>query len=254
MAREDEFKSRNVYNRIAKIYHAARIRKELFFNEFLEMPAMLSVLGKIRGKTILDVGCGTGIYAKILKRGGAKVCGIDISPKMIDIAKKEVKGVDFQVGSAYNLPYKAESFDVAISPLVLEHLSHPKKAFREVYRVLKRHGTFIFSIGNPVTAVTARIPGKPKYERKRIFLDYFNEGLQYRRWNRSKTALGKHTVKMPAWHFTYQTWIRMILSSGFAIEDYVDAKPIKAGKKANPDAYALTSFLPYFCIFKLRKP
>lgn len=53
------------------------------------MPTTLKLLGNVKGKMILDLGCGSGIYARILTEKGAKVRGIDISSKLLEIAKKE---------------------------------------------------------------------------------------------------------------------------------------------------------------------
>ena len=69
-----------------------------FFNELLEMPAMLEILGNVKGKNILDFGCGTGIYAKLLTKKGANVKGFDISKYAIDNAKPEIKDNLFEEG------------------------------------------------------------------------------------------------------------------------------------------------------------
>ena len=248
--RNDESKAKQLYDDIAEVYHAARVNKEKFFNEFLEVPSTLSMLNGIKGKKVLDLGCGTGIYTKIMKRSGAKVYGLDISQSMLDIAKREVKGVEFRIGSAYRLPYKPNTFDLVLSALVIEHLTDTGRAFKEVNRVLKKDGTFIFSLHNPVISATEAYKGR-KSEPLRIFINYFDEGMRNQHWNYVRR--GNPRVTVSSLHITYQTLIRTILSSGFSIEDYVDSRPIQAGKKADPKAYALTSNMPYFCVFKVRK-
>ena len=249
---EDESKARHIYDDIAQAYHTARVNKEKFFNEFLEVPSTLSLLKDtgIKGKKVLDLGCGTGIYTKIMKRYGAEVSGLDISQKMLDIAKREVKGVEFRQGSAYNLPYRRGTFDVVLSALVIEHLTNTGKVLKEVNKVLKKDGVFIFSLHNPVISATEAYKGK-KSEPIRVFINYFDEGMRNQRWNFVRR--GNPKVVVPSLHITYQTLIRAIISKGFSIEDYVDSKPIKEGKKADPRAYALTSKMPYFCVFKIRK-
>ena len=235
---------RRTYDRIAVRYDTKRRSEKIIYNEYNEMPATLSLLRKIKGKKILDLGCGTGIYAKILKRRGAVVSGIDISPKMIELAKQNVKGVDFRVGTAYNLPYKSGTFDIVVASLVVHYFTNMNRAFREIKRVLKRNGVFIFSTDNPVINVAHRIKGKPR--RYRLFVDYFKEGKFYERWPR----IG---VRMPYQHITFQTWIRTIVRNGFVIEDFVDSKTIKKAAKLDRSLYNFTSKVPWFSVFKLRK-
>ena len=75
---KDEKEAKKMYDLLAKFYHDLRTKKYpqgWFYNEMLEMPSTLELLGNVKGKKILDFGCGTGIYAKILTKKGAKVSG-----------------------------------------------------------------------------------------------------------------------------------------------------------------------------------
>jgi len=233
---------KKTYNRIAKRYH--ELLADRFFNAYIEVPATSSLLENVKNKKVLDLGCGTGIYIKILKRRKAKVWGIDLSPKMIEIAKSEIKDVNFKIGSVYKLPYESNFFDIVVAGLVIEHFKNLDKAFREVYRVLKKNGIFIFSFSHPVVNVSESIEGKPKIYRK--FGDYFKEGKKYSRWPTFK-------VKMPYYHRTFQTLIRTIIRNKFIIEDYIDAKAIRQSKKLYPSLYKTYSKIPYFSVFKVRK-
>lgn len=236
---------RKTYDRIAEKYHESRkVGWKMVYNEFNEVPATLSLLKNIRGKKVLDLGCGTGIYTKILKRKGANVQGIDISPKMIEIAKQYVKDVDFKVGSAYKLPYKTGTFDIVLASLVVHYFGNLGQAFREVRRVLKKNGVFIFSSDNPVTAATHRMRGRPR--KYRVFGNYFKEGKFYKRWPR----IG---IRIVYQHFTFQTLIRTIVRNGFTIEDFVDTKTVKEAAKYDRSMYAFTSKVPWFSVWKVRK-
>jgi len=243
--RISETEVRKTYDRIAKRYHEGRtVAKKMVYNEFNEVPATLSLLRKIKGKKILDLGCGTGIYTKILKRRGAHVQGIDISPKMIEIAKQNVRGVDFRIGSVYDLPYESGTFDIVLASLVVHYFGNLDRAFKEIRRVLKKNGVFIFSSDNPVMAVTHRIKGRSR--KYRVFGDYFKEKKFYERWPR----IG---VRVPYQHFTFQTWIKTIVRNGFVLEDFIDTKTLKAAEKVDKGMYDFTSKVPWFSVWKIKK-
>jgi ubiquinone/menaquinone biosynthesis C-methylase UbiE len=235
---------RETYDRIARRYDEKRKQDKMIYNEYNEMPATLSFLKNVKRKRILDLGCGTGIYAKILKKRGAIIQGIDISPKMIEIAKANVKGVEFRVGTVYNLPYKSKSFDIVVASLVVHYFADLNKAFKEVRRVLKDDGLFIFSSDNPVVNISHRMKGRQR--KFRVFGDYFKEGKFYERWPRIGAVL-------PYQHITFQTWIRTIVRNGFMIEDFIDTKTLKKAEKLDKSMYAFTSKVPWFSVWKVRK-
>lgn len=237
---EDEIKE--VYDNLSKKYH--KITAHHFFNTYLEVPETLSLLKNIRGKKVLDLGCGTGRHTKILKKRGAKVWGIDISPRMLEIAKREIKGVDFKVGSVYKLPYKPKFFDIVFAGLCVSYFENLDKAFKEINRVLKRNGIFVFSFGHPLINVTSYIKGKPRNYRK--IGDYFKEEKTYANWPVFK-------IKMPYYHKTFQTIIKTIIRNNFVIEEYLEERPVKASKKLYPKKYKTFSKMPSFCAFKVRK-
>lgn len=231
-----------IYSRLSKRYH--KITANNFFNAYLEVPATSSLLKNVKNKKVLDLGCGTGRHTIILKKRGAKVWGIDISPKMIEIAKSGIKGVDFKVGSVYKLPYKSGTFDIVVAGLVIGYFENLDKAFKEIRRVLKPNGIFVFSLTNPLLEISKYIKGKSRLYRK--FGDYFKEGKTYARWPTFK-------VKIPYYHRTLQTLVRTIIRNGFVIEDYLDEKPVKESKELDPERYSIYSKIPHFCAFKVRK-
>lgn len=112
--------------------------------------AMASV-GKLQGKRLLDLGCGTGICSVILAKRGAVVEGIDISPVAVETAQKraEINGVadkaQFKAMSFYQLDYPDEYFDIITGFSALHH-AHDKKLFCEsLFRVLKPGGIVVFN-------------------------------------------------------------------------------------------------------------
>lgn len=95
--------------------------------------------------SILDAGCGTGLFGTKLARFG-RVVGIDISPQAIQYAKK--RGLSAVRGSIERLPFPDESFDVVTCVDVLYHqrVTHDIQALREFYRVLKPHGILVLRV------------------------------------------------------------------------------------------------------------
>jgi ubiquinone/menaquinone biosynthesis C-methylase UbiE len=100
------------------------------------------------GKRLLDYGCGFGDYSIFPAKQGAFVCGVDISPASIDVAKERAirEGVadriTLSVGYCENLRFGDDSFDLVFSAGVLSCLDHGK-AYAEIARVLKPDGQVI---------------------------------------------------------------------------------------------------------------
>src|SRR6266487_2804906 len=107
------------------------------------------LLGDINGKTILEYGCGDGVNTVLLANRGARVIALDLSPELIDIAKRRLiahnitSGVSFIIGSAHNLPLQDDSVDVVFGIAILHHLDL-KLSSNAVKRVLRKAGLAIF--------------------------------------------------------------------------------------------------------------
>jgi ubiquinone/menaquinone biosynthesis C-methylase UbiE len=117
------------------------------------------------GMRILDLGCGTGTLAVMLKQQepAADITGVDGDRQVLEIArvKAEKAGVNIHLdlGFAYDLPYPSQTFDVVLSSFMVHHLSSEDKvrAFREVRRVLKPDRRFhLLDFGRPVS-FTSRV-------------------------------------------------------------------------------------------------
>jgi ubiquinone/menaquinone biosynthesis C-methylase UbiE len=97
----------------------------------------------LKGKRILDVGCGIGVWSRAFSKEGAEVFGIDIDEGNIEEAKKLVKEINFCVGRAEKLPYEGNFFDVVFLHEVIEHVEDDEEVLREAIRVLKPGGKVI---------------------------------------------------------------------------------------------------------------
>ena len=114
----------------------------------------LFTLGNLKGKKILDLGCGSGEYMLIIAKMGGKVSGQDISSERINQAKLllEENGCsgDIKIGDAGKLLFCDNCFDAIISADFFEHINYEQKnqVVAEVYRVLKPGGVFTIKTPN----------------------------------------------------------------------------------------------------------
>ncbi|MFX1552266.1 MAG: class I SAM-dependent methyltransferase [Promethearchaeota archaeon] len=148
------------YNKIAEDYYNYRdINK--FNNELKEFVSLLP-----HNAHVLDVGCGAGIpTAKFLIERGIKVTGIDLSDKMLNLARENVTKARFIKMDINNLDFKENTFDGIISVYTLFHV--PKKnhfeIFQEFFRILKPAGILMINTGVSESEGTSIFFGVPMF-------------------------------------------------------------------------------------------
>ena len=111
-----------------------------------DYPDVLAELEKEPFNDLLDCGCGTGPMLNLLheKYPEKHYTGIDLTPKMIEVAKrKALKNVELVVGDCENLPFEANSFDVVICCESFHHYPNPQDFFNSVSRVLRPGGRLV---------------------------------------------------------------------------------------------------------------
>lgn len=125
------------------------------FQEMRLRDIALFSIGDLSGKSILDVGCGEGLYAFTFAQLGAKfVAGQDLSPSSIsrglNLAKRRGISLDLVVGDCNKLQFSDNTFDAVFSGDFFEHISHATKALvlAEIWRVLKPGGTLTIKTPN----------------------------------------------------------------------------------------------------------
>lgn len=100
-----------------------------------------------RDKDVLEVGCGTGLVLSRIARFARSARGIDLSPKMLELAR--ARQLDVQVGDATALPFPDATFDVACTFKVLAHIREVDTALAEMARVVRPGGHVIAEFYNP---------------------------------------------------------------------------------------------------------
>lgn len=116
--------------------HEANVTR--IFNSLLDLTSM-------KGKTVLDLGCGFGGYWKFALEMEAKsVIGCDFLKGYL----LKARNLECVQSDAHNLPFRDSSFDIVLLIEVLEHIPNPMKALQEIRRVSKKHSFFLISVPN----------------------------------------------------------------------------------------------------------
>jgi SAM-dependent methyltransferase len=104
--------------------------------------AAFDAVAEVRPTRLLDVGCGPGdLTQRFAEELGAHVCAVDISERMVDLAK--ARGLDAQVADVENLPFAADDFGCVFAAWVLYHVPGLEQAIAECARVLQPGGRFV---------------------------------------------------------------------------------------------------------------
>lgn len=120
-------------------------------------PCILEILSDnvVTEGLVVDLGCGSGQWARELLRAGYRVLGIDISEAMIGLAREKAPGAEFRVGSLFEAPIPPCDAVTSVSE-VLNYLLDPEnegrgleRVFRRVYGALRPGGVFVFDVLGP---------------------------------------------------------------------------------------------------------
>lgn len=229
----------DAYEALAESYAAAVETKP--HNAYCERPATLSLLPDVKNRRVLDAGCGPGIYSEWLIKHGAEVVAVDASPKMVELARRRLGGAAEvrQADLSKPLDFLCDSsFDVVLSPLVLEYVEDWRSAFAEFYRVLRAGGHFIFSVTHPFSDYLY-------YES----FNYYETELVGSEWRGFKPV----KVHMPSFRRPLAELVNPLVGAGFQLESIVEPKPTEEFKEADPKHYEELSRLPCFLCVRARK-
>ena len=185
------------------------------FGPFAQTDEELQVLGPIKGKKVLDIGCGSGhSLAYMAEQGAAELWGVDFSDKQIETAEETLKGLQPHLHCApmeedINLP--KDFFDVVYSIYAIGWTTDLENTFKLIHSYLKPGGYFLFSWDHPLYAHLQSEAG-------RISLtgSYQDEGMtRYERFKGEDAP-----VDIPKRKFS--TYLNLLIQSGFAIEEVVE--------------------------------
>jgi ubiquinone/menaquinone biosynthesis C-methylase UbiE len=129
---------KDAYRNIARIYD------RLFdnMNKGLRL-AGVRMFRPAKGMDLLDVGCGTGAHLELYQRYKCNLCGIDLSPSMLQVARERLgESARLELGDATSMPYEDQQFDLILSMLSLHEMAAQTRVgvLTEMKRVLKDGG------------------------------------------------------------------------------------------------------------------
>jgi ubiquinone/menaquinone biosynthesis C-methylase UbiE len=178
----------------------------------------LHILGDVRGRDVLELGCGAARWAVALARRGARMVGLDFSPARLAQARTEMQaaGVEFPLveASAERIPFPDARFDVVFCDFGAVTFTDPYRTVPEVARVLRPGGLFAFSNNSPFRSMclskrSDRISARLRY-------DYFDlHRLNYP---------GEVNFQLP-----YGGWVRLFRESGLVVEDLIEPRAPRKG-------------------------
>ena len=112
----------------------------------------LDLIGDVKNQRVLDVGCGTGRYCELLAKRGAKIVGIDPSPRMLERAKGKITPdckFELRLGKIEDAEFADNHFDLVVSALTVGHMPCLEPLIRKVSRIIKSEGRLIVSDMHP---------------------------------------------------------------------------------------------------------
>jgi len=226
--------------------------------QFIIDPALWEIIGDIKGLKVLDAGCGNGYLTRELAKKGAKAVGVDFSQTFIDYCKKKEEneglGCEFIQASLVDLSeIKSKLFDLVVSNIVMVDIPDYEQTFREIGRILKKNGRFVWSNTHPVfarhSALELKLPSDTKRREERMYkiVDrYFESGGTQIQW----------FGRVPLWQFdrTLSEYSKALKEAGFVIREIVEPKPSIETIQTYPVLFAFDNDrFPLFIIFDCLK-
>lgn len=229
----------DAYEALAESY-AARVDTKPH-NAYYERPATLSLLPDVEGKRVLDAGCGPGVYAEWLVDHGARVVALDVSVNMVEFARERLGSRAEVLHADLGQPLdflEDSSFDLVISPLVLDYVEDWSGTFREFWRVLRQPGFLVFSVGHPLADYLLQSTG-----------NYFETEAVEFEW----TGFGT-PITVPSYRRPLGAVLNPLLRAGFVLERLLEPTPTERFKEEAPQYYEELSRRPGFLCVRAMKP
>lgn len=205
------------YDRVADQYHHL-VQQGALIHEFV-LPHLLTLAGNVAHQQVLDLACGQGVVARALAERGAQVVGVDLAPRLLEIAREleaaERRGITYVLDDAQRLDrLPASSFDGATCHMGLTDIPDLAATAAALSRVIKPGGWFVYAVPHPCFqtpysewghhadgSVQAQVRG------------YFREGFRA-----SEEPERYSTLVGGAYHRTLSSYLNSLTRSGLVLD------------------------------------
>ena len=233
MAKQNIFDNETFFSEYQKLRE-----REVNANNLFEIPTLFSLLPDLEGKRDLDFGCGSGERCMdYVKRGASKVTGIDISEKMLAVAKSE--NSDEKI-TYLNMPMEdlgslEGEYDVVISSLALHYVEDYPGVVKNVYRLLCEGGIFLFSQEHPLS--TCYSGNGDRWTRDENGMKIHANIADYCVERRNDSTWFVEGIQR--YHRMFKTVINTLADNGFRIVKIDEPYPTEELVKKYPEYYDL---------------
>ncbi|WP_312092153.1 class I SAM-dependent methyltransferase [Niallia sp.] len=226
--------------------YRARRNRESSPNNRIERPILYELLAEIKGKSILDLGCGDANFGiELLEKGAKNYVGVEGSKRMYEEASRHLTGTNATVyhSTLENWSFTNHEMDVVVSRLVFHYIKDLHKIFQGVYHTLKDNGKFVFTVQHPLLLSTCESADSSGKRTNWVVDDYFSMGERNEPW------IGKNVVK---YHRTIEEYFRLLKQAGFKVTDLREGMP-KQENFHEEEEYKRRTRIPLFLIFSCEK-
>lgn len=253
----------DVWTEGAKTWAQAVRQGKDVFRDLYNIPEFLKFIGDIRGKKVLDVGCGEGYNTRIFAQQGAHVTGVDLSEPMICLAQEEEKKhplcITYSVASWDDLSMiENDAFDVVISTMALMDGQGYEHALKEIFRVLKPCGSLFFSVTHPcfLPPYYTKLTDERGVTTHRVISNYFKEGPWEFTWKLAQHADESDAQQITTLHYhrTVSTYINNVIATGFILKALQEPRPSDEACEKNPRLKVARDVAPSFLYVHAMKP
>jgi SAM-dependent methyltransferase len=234
---EHNRQTRDAYDRLAAVWAATT--DDGPWNGLLERPALRSLVpAKLAGAVVLDAGCGSGAQAQWLLDQGADVTGADLSPRMIEEARRRCQGRGrFLVADlAEPLPLEPRSFDGITSSLALHYIRDWSVPLRSFAAALRPGGWAVISLDHPFA------PPLPSQQG-----GYFDTELVTDTWRKADVEVSQRFWKRPL-----SAVANAFADAGFGIDRIAEPRPSPEALERYPAELADIADIPNFIVYRLK--